>query len=277
MPGPRPLADSVRRPRVLVAGSHPHGGVLSVVTFHGSSVDRVSDLDEAAARLEQHDYELFVVARDLPVSNPDLLRRLVAEAEGVERVQLLGPWCEGEGRTGVSVDGFERVFWHAWPGWWRRWQALRHDETSSADPLADAVVAIDADIDATEAIGGALASCGARCVSLGRRSPLTPLLGRADVVVWNGSQLGGLEAEQLRVCCANTKDVPVVTLLDFPRAETVETAQAIGAAAVLGKPCDSVLLCETVKNAITRQVRRVSRRSLDAGDVPFGRRERMAA
>jgi len=53
----------------------------------------------------------------------DALRRLLPLAGmGV----ILGPWCEGEGRSGKPLSGAWRIYWHQWSARWgqqiQRWQ-----------------------------------------------------------------------------------------------------------------------------------------------------------
>ena len=241
----------------------------------GASVTRVASTDEAARRLAEQDADLLLVERSLPVSDPSPYEQLARDATDCDLVQHLGPWCEGEERTGVTIEGFHRVFWHAWSGWWRRWLADFRGERTIAEPLAGATIALAADADASHALGAVLAERGACCVRLGELPHEHALIGNPAAIVWNGSQLGGMEAERLRSCCefAREREAPLIALLDFPRPETVDAAKAVGVGAVLGKPCDGHRLCEAIRDAIVRRKARAGRRASRSSDSPTAEAE----
>ena len=61
-------------------------------------------------------------------------------------------------------------------------------------------------------------------------------VGGATAILWDGSDCRGEECEELRRLAAAMAPTPLVALLDFPRIEDFERAEAAGAAAVLSKP-----------------------------------------
>ena len=243
-----------------------------------ATLRRVPSIGDAAATLRGAESDLIVVQRDLPIPDPTPYGELARMASNGQLVQLLGAWCEGEERTGQVIDGFRRVFWHAWPLWWRGWLTKFLGRQRLRQRLCGATVAIAADIDTGHAIGDALAECGACCVPLGASFGERVLVGPPDAVIWNGSQLGGLEAERLRRWTRGWP-APIVALLDFPRPETVVAAREIGVSAVLGKPCDSELLCHAVGDAIEfyRQRIRTRRRDPCAALLEFAAGSRRVA
>lgn len=195
------------------------------------SMPVVTDLDEPA--------DLTVIACPRPILDPTPITEL---ASAGECVQLLGGWCEGEGRTGVVVPGVERVFWHAWPSWWRT-RLGGQQET----PINGAVWVQTPDAALADSLIDALA---AESISATWAPAERLVCGSPGVILWDGAQLGGREATRLAVVCeaARRTETPVVVLLDFPRVETVAAAEAIGAAAVVGKPFERTLLFETLRD-----------------------------
>lgn len=166
-------------------------------------------------------------------------------AEEGECVQLLGVWCEGEGRTGRVVPGVERVFWHAWPAWWR----LRTQKSLDAVQIPAPVWIQTSDAALADSLLDALAEESIPAVW----APADRLrVGPFSAIVWDGAQLGGREADRLAATCqaARRAKSPVLALLDFPRPETVAASMALGAAAVLGKPFERAELLETLRYAI---------------------------
>lgn len=212
------------------------------VTVAGTPAAGLAAIDEGT------EFELAVLAcpRPLVITGPvEALRDALASQT---LVQLLGTWCEGEGRTGKIVEGVERVFWHAWPAWLSQWES--HTAADSEPAFERPAIAglveiksgdaefgkslIDALADTTPAIWSPRLS----------QSVSTP----PAVILWDGSQLGGREANELYGICQNASKsgAAVIAMLDFPRPETVAAARDIGVAAVLGKPFSMELLRETL-------------------------------
>lgn len=196
------------------------------------------------ARLVDGDADLTVLACPRPLV--DTATALSIAAASDDFVQLLGVWCEGEGRTGRTIDGAERVFWHAWPTWWRTWLANRSDSQKTI--ALPRLVSIDTpDGELAKALVAALGDEGI-VATWSRMAPTAD----ADMVLWDGAQLNGREANRLAAvtAAARRRRTPVVALLDFPRPETVAAARAIGAAGVVGKPFDGALLFNVLRLAM---------------------------
>jgi hypothetical protein len=178
-------------------------------------------------------------------------------------VIVAGSWCEGERRTGRPLVGALRLYWHEVPAWWRWNLALRvagstpewsrpgdHSAAAGApgnlQPAAhppEGTIAIDAiDVATFETLADALRSHGLTCVWTPRGRGVTV---GACAAIWNGGQLDPSECEALAALRdrLDAPRVPIVALLDYPRAEHVEQARALGADVVLGKPYSIVSLC----------------------------------
>ncbi|MEO1498702.1 MAG: hypothetical protein AAFV43_16275 [Planctomycetota bacterium] len=154
-------------------------------------------------------------------------------------LHLLGPWCEGEGRTGTPIVGYERVFWDEFAG--TRWSNPQPQPSSAGAERVEIGVVSRSD-ETVQAISSALADCGARVTAYDADSAVCP-----SAVIVEATQLGGREADQLaRLRRRVVPGTPITLLIDFPRAETVEAAFDIGANWVLRKPYERAALLRAV-------------------------------
>lgn len=89
-------------------------------------VKEAEDLRKGYSLVEKGDFvpDLVLLLQSYPkefsAEQLDALRRLTPLASvGV----VLGPWCEGEGRSGKPLPGTWRMYWHQWQGrWGRQWE-----------------------------------------------------------------------------------------------------------------------------------------------------------
>jgi hypothetical protein len=189
-------------------------------------------------------------------------------------VIVAGTWCEGERRSGHPLVGAVRLYWHEVPAWWRWNLALRvagqtpdwsrPGDTSGASvapgkstPQVDApfgTLAVDAiDLATFDTIADALRAFGFNCVWTPRGRGVTT---GACAAIWDGGQLDPGEQEALAFLRSRVDrpEVPIIALLDYPRAEHIEQARALGAAAVLGKPYSVVSLFLELSRVIRPQL-----------------------
>ncbi|MEN0111900.1 MAG: hypothetical protein AAF805_14365 [Planctomycetota bacterium] len=252
MPEPAPQPTAPGCPLVRWIGPTRGAGVETVfASLVASGRVRIGDPLESSAQAD-----LTVVSCPAPQADPASIERLAADV-GCPMVQLLGVWCEGEGRTGQPPTGVERVFWHAWPEWWAAWSDGAAGPQKSATPAtASALVhLVTPRRDDADAIGGVLRSAG-YATAWTRDERDAARVRNAAAVVWCGTQLDGSEADRLAEVRRVSRPAPVMALLDFPRPETVAAARAIGADRVLGRPCDADTLAACVHAAIARRARR---------------------
>jgi hypothetical protein len=193
-----------------------------------------------------------------------------AESPLTRIVVVAGSWCEGERRTGKPLVGAIRLYWHEVPAWWRRNLSLRvagrtPEWSSPGDPgsaslipgnmppTCDApfgTIAVDAiDVATFETLADGLRTFGMNCVWTPRGRGV---VAGATAAIWNGGQLDPSECEALASLRArlDAEDVPIIALLDYPRAEHIEQAHALGADAVLGKPYSVLSLFLEVSRAM---------------------------
>lgn len=202
--------------------------------------------DEAA-------FDFAVLACPRPLVSVAAARPLIDLVGTDSIVQLLGTWCEGEGRTGVTLDGVQRVFWHEWPAWWRQRNAAVTRQAMSSS--RDAIWIRTADAEFARALAQTLDTagfCGLWAPELSDQATEVEIT-RPAAVLWDGSQLSGDEATRLATICADARETktPVVALLDFPRVETIAACRALGVSAVLGKPFSIESLVSTISATIT--------------------------
>ena len=252
------------RPRVLFIGNlSGEAGLAAVVAgMHKEATIVPSEsLASAVETLGRHDFDLVCLAQPWPLIRVVDTEALVAAAGETPCVQLLGVWCEGEERTGKTVKGLTRIFWHAWRTWWAQWQEEFQGRSTDEKQLTGETIVLATDGEMAGALREMLSDQGASSVWIGRggRVPKPSFVQSPSAAIWSGKQFSGREAESLRQLCeemGSTKarwTAPVVALLDFPRPETVAAAMAVGAAVVLGKPVDDNLLCEALHTAIRSQ------------------------
>ncbi len=198
--------------------------------------------------LGQKGFDLAVLACPRPLVTTDPAEAIREAHAPKPLVQLLGTWCEGEGRTGKPIEGVERLFWHAWPAWLSQWQDS-HQMQELEQRLSGVVEVRSHDAEFAKSLVKALGASQPAVWSPNRVHALSP---PPAAILWDGSQLDGREADDLFTTCqrASTTKTPVIALLDFPRPETVAAARAIGAAAVVGKPFSIERLQDTLRASI---------------------------
>ncbi len=200
--------------------------------------------------------DVIVIAQAFPQQfshrDIDRLRRLAPLGR---ILVLLGSWCEGETRSGRPLPAAVRVYWHQWiaqgerefkrliqgqcPSWGLPVTATDEERllmsTEQSPTLGHGLVAIHArSVEMADWLSAACRRRGYSTVLV--RPPQYAPIGGVVAAIFDGSDLGGAELDQLRGLVACLGNVPVVVLLDFPRIEDKRSAIAAGAAAVLAKP-----------------------------------------
>lgn len=217
-----------------------------------------ADLEPAGAHRNGEDVlpDLIVVAQSHPGQFSDAeLDRLARRTPHARLVGLLGSCCEGEMRSGTPWPGMLRVYWHQWPGWWRRqlerlakgecpeWgypptfteeDRVLASARSALPHLGGSMIGIAANSDGT--VEFLTAACRAAGGEPLRIWPDMPMPAEPLSAVWfdsNGDEDDFQRIERLAKAIAPGR---VVVLMDFPRPEDVERARLAGAATVLSKP-----------------------------------------
>jgi DNA-binding NarL/FixJ family response regulator len=202
--------------------------------------------------------DLIVVAQAFPgefsAASIERLRRLAPLARVVG---LLGPWCEGETRTGKPWPAAIRLYWHQWlPRAEEDLRRLGGGQTSNWSLPATASeeerllamadrpwqqrrgrVAIHSPWTEMHAwLADACRLRGYTPVRLAAAAGPCARTAVADALLFDGTDCQDHELADLARLAALVRPAPVVVLLDFPRVEDRDRALAAGAAAVLAKP-----------------------------------------
>jgi hypothetical protein len=264
------------RPRVWLLGPIDHADFRDAANLLrcGAIVTTAAELTVDSAPPE-----LIVVADSRPGSvdrrEQESLRR---RAPLASVVSLVGSWCEGELRTGRPIEGVTRLYWHEFPGWWRRQEALRaagqcpewiwpndfgfsaaagKPEFGLAAPRtghAGLIVLAARCWETADALADVFCRAGYATV-LRRPGDRVPTIHGVTAGVWEGGQLDDREADDLIAFSRRLAPdgAPIIALFDFPRRDSHDRALAAGAAAVLGKPWRNDVLLETVRFVTTHR------------------------
>jgi CheY-like chemotaxis protein len=184
--------------------------------------------------------------------------RLRQAAPLARLLAMVGSWSEGETRTGQPWPGVQRIYAHQFvprfgaeldrlaaghsPNWSLPITATDEERLLAADALDtpkhnDGTIAIATrDFQTAESLTDACHSRDYKTLQL--RCPATddgPLTtDRLRAAIWDGGCQSDLDA--LHRFIQRLPDVPVVALLDFPRAADQQAAREAGAAAIVSKP-----------------------------------------
>ncbi len=190
----------------------------------------------------------------------DRLRRLAPVARWVG---LMGSWCEGEMRTGLPWPGVVRTYWHQWAARCNRefrrmadgqrcsWalpptaseeERLLADvncyssrlETSTQQPQRGLVLIRTPSSETAQWLAAVCRSRG--FATVWQREAASARVEGATAALFDASEIGECQCDELRRLADAVQPAPVVALLGFPRAEDRRRALTSGAAAVLSKP-----------------------------------------
>jgi CheY-like chemotaxis protein len=242
------LIGDVDRPdfREAVAAMHAACRVLRFPTI-ASSVDSLDGHEQPP--------DVIVLAQGRPGEYPaDDLQRLRRWAALAPVVALLGPWSEGEMRSGEPLPGVVRVYWHQWLPRFERQMAMfargicpawglpptstdeerllwsnRHSRAKY-----EGVIAIVAERrEMADWLADACASLGLTTV----RMVPCPQADPRDIaaVLWDTFSVDD-DAIDLTALKETFVDVPIVAVTGFLRTDQRQRLLAAGAAAVLSKP-----------------------------------------
>ena len=200
--------------------------------------------------------DFIVIAQSRPgefaISQIDRLRRLVPVAR---IVGLLGPWCEGEARTGKPWPGAVRIYWYHWlpqcsravaklldgacPSWGLPVTANDEDRLLAASvqkpPARRGLITIATwHAETGNALADACRACGYRTRWL--RPDQREAMPDATAALWVGGDMNDQESKELKRLADQLPGVPIIALLDFPRVESRARARACGAVAAMARP-----------------------------------------
>jgi CheY-like chemotaxis protein len=170
-------------------------------------------------------------------------------------VGLLGPWCEGEVRTGRPWPAVPRIYWHRWQAWfegelaaWERGEGgtlslpltatdeerLLHPDFVAKDFPGLAVAISSASREMTGMLVEACAAlgCHARSYAFGD----TWTHEQRTIGIYDAAACDAEMIEEFRELAVNCPAAHWLVLANFPRPEDERRLREAGAAAVLSKP-----------------------------------------
>lgn len=209
----------------------------------------------AAARSLRHEpgLILFLAARPGAISQRQV--DAVNRAYPLSRLAaLLGPWCEGEVRSGRPWPGVPRAYWHQWPERLAQWIAqLDHDALprlprtatevdrllASKGPVPTAAMAVRVGVVAAlqadyASLASALEPLGGECRWLlpGETETLEPL----GLLLIDAAGDVDSAMQNLQFIRSVLGQVPALVLGEFPRLEETRTVAASPRTSLLARP-----------------------------------------
>jgi CheY-like chemotaxis protein len=218
---------------------------------------------------------VIIVAQRWPgeftASDRDALRRFAPLARFVS---LLGPWLEGETRTGCPLAGSLRVYSHTWAGFfpaldarsqksfsaWSLPSTASDDErllsahdielaTSSVSSTPSLLIAIVArDRETFQSLADICGHRGWQTVWLRNAERETSL--HPDAILLDAATTSEIELSRFVHLHAAIRRPPIITVLGFPRIEDVSRWKAAGAAAVMSKPFQAHALLQQIERLV---------------------------
>jgi hypothetical protein len=256
--------DTMARPVIWIIGDWQHVDFTAVVLWlqERAICRRFISADEASEAADVSPVQadaaapaslLLVQARPGQI-DAEAVEQLHRRFPLARLVALVGPWCEGELRSGRPLPGVARVSWRNWSsrlatdlGLATGTDAPLPRTASDAERLARSVAALKrrssagllaavcaGDRDRYESLRDCLTLLGVRSLW---QLPSVPLDAAAvDLVLvagwenWPMAEYGASAVEAMR------HKPPHILLLDFPRPPDAQRAQALGAAAIVAEP-----------------------------------------
>lgn len=208
---------------------------------------------------------------------PSIVATLRESAPLATIVHLVGPWGEGEVRSGRPLDGVVRLYSHealprvaaelarlahGRPGGWSL-PATARDEERSLVLLSDVarsqqravrcgtLAVVSDDWSAGDALAHAARTLGWPTVSL--RTSAAPRIDGLAAVVWDVPPGEAFALTSCRELRALVDPAPLLALVGFPRHDFAQDLRTAGAAAILPKPCNLADLAWQLDEWASRQ------------------------
>ena len=180
------------------------------------------------------------------------IERLHAHVPLARLVALVGPWCEGEMRSGRPPAGVARVPWRSWPSRLAPELGLDGSADLGVPPLPRTASDAERLERSLESLKSRLSAGSLAAVCADRRDRFESLrdslslLGVRGIWQWPGVPLDGGAVDLVlidgwkswpeTVPPPDGDRPPAVLVLDFPRPEDLQRARAEGACAVVAEP-----------------------------------------
>jgi hypothetical protein len=157
-----------------------------------------------------------------------LLKQFATDFPEVPRIQFLGPWCDGIGRTPGYLPGVVPLPWHAWE---TDLPALLNVTESPSQELGITVGIVATSPVTAEALLDAVAACGAKSIWLRDKKDLPSV---DQVLVDLEGSRDDLARAREWITAARGK--PILAAASFARSYDIDVWKKHGISAVLFKP-----------------------------------------
>lgn len=227
------------------------------LTVAPGTAEGLADLEEAEIAPE-----LIVVAAAWPGEfTAAEIERLRQAAPLARLLALVGSWSEGETRSGQPWSGVPRIYAHqfvarfgvelerlargAAPTWSlpvtatedeRLLEGIRHSTEKCLTPLQQKIAVVAHDFQTAESLADALRSRGRQAFRWRQAIEDAALTDEPPDVILCDAPTEADTFRALGQITAHAPGVPIVALMDFPRAEDRAAALKAGASAVISKP-----------------------------------------
>ena len=251
------MANPIQLSSILIGDSSRHEFRAATRVIHElTTTAEAGSIDAALQRIESDrlEPEFVILAQARPGEFPsDEIARLVRRLPLARIVQLLGSWCEGEVRTGAPWPSAIRAYCYDWvPRFVREVEALREGRCGTwALPctVSDEDRLLASEILPPDSGHGLIAlairqpdmadivaeACTARGYSTARVTRPDGDVRGAAAAVWEGSASAG-DVGYLASLKESLNRVPIVALVDFPRAGDCARLAGAGADCVVARP-----------------------------------------
>jgi len=238
----------------------------------------VPDVAAALAAIDEGFTPAIIVAAqhwpgEFAASDVDSLRRAAPLARFVS---LLGPWLEGEARTGRPLAGALRMYWHRWGEFsasldaslpnsefaWSLPSTSGDDErllsASDLDPAVSPVSAIPSllvaivahDRETFQSLADICARRAWQTVWL--RNVQTETSFHPDAILLDAATTSDIELSCLVRLHTGTHRPPTIVILGFPRFEDVSRWKEADAASIISKPFESQVLLREIERLVAK-------------------------
>lgn len=246
------------RPKILLIGDAKHREFHASVRWLRDETElSIAATVPSALQLDEHEAErwhtvIFAQARPGQFSRRDV-EWISREIPLAHYVALLGSLCEGEAHHGGPWPGVVRVYWHQFL------DRCRSELRLDLQPTSWQLPRTASEAERVEALMRNQPECGGGQVVVFTRSALLfdglaagcRAVGLSTVwssherrrnfqgavaAIWDGTGQEAIDYDRLASITRQLPGMPVIVLMDFPRFDQVQRAQAHGARAVVSCP-----------------------------------------
>lgn len=265
-----------RVPKLLLTGDYWHSDFRGLIGTSVCVTTLVPEDKIDESHLSKSDYDLIVVAASRRNQfSTQWIETLRSNSAPTPVVAVLGSWCEGEQRSGTPWPGVKRIYWHQWRGRFDYFASQLTSLGSSAWNLPS--TANDADIieqvcrsefdsnvgagwqvgisslseNAYQMLDDALRAVGCGTSWIERQQWDAGVADQLSVVCMEADSWNDAVASRVQWLRNDLEvEAPIVLILNFPRKNDFESAQASGVCEIVSKPFQLTDLAAAIERSI---------------------------